>query len=237
MVETSDEYRKRLEFQDYGHELAGVNTGRMSRFGTGAARADEITDKKRKDRAYRDALDHLLATDPEYRKLYEELGETLSSAESEADTKINAIQSALEAQQDQNQDMRDRAPKIDGKAVFRYADGRVVNQDGNEIDPDIAAGIVWHANAPNAEDYFAGLERENALQQRLNDWRNYRNDVLGGIRNRYDDRDNPMGKGDIRDAVEDIESKAPENPFARKSTEKVEPTSSPSSIAIPRLSD
>ncbi len=208
MVETSNEHRKRLEFQDYGHELAGLDTGRMSRFGIGAARAQEIKDKQRQDRAYRDALDRLLL-DPEYRRLYEDLGKALGQAEAGADETIASLQAALSAQAETNQDMRDRAPKIDGKSVFRYADGRVVDEGGNEIDAAFAAGIIWPDDAPTAEAYFAGVEREAELRSALETWQTYRNDTLGGIRNRYEDRDNPMSKDEMRDDLEAIEADRP----------------------------
>lgn len=237
MVEASDELRKRLELQDHGHELAGLDTGRMARFGVGNARTEQIKEDKRKKRAYRDALDRLLTTDPEYHRLYEELGNKLGEAESDADQTIAALQTALQAQQEANLEMRSRAPKIDGKAVFRYADGRVVDEDGDEIDAVIAASIIWPADAPSAEDYFAGIERENELRGSLEEWQNYRNDALGDIRNRYEDRDNPMSKDDLRDAMTKIAEDAPSNPLAASSELAATTPVVSSAVAVPSLSD
>lgn len=208
-VDSELEKRKRRDFEDQQNELAGRETGRMARFGVGAARTQEMKERERKERAYRDALDRLLATDPDYRMLYKTLGDSLSEAEATADQMIEAIRAALTAEQDANQDMRDRAPKIDGKAIFRYSDGRVVDEDGNEIDPNVAAGILWPDNAPRAEDYFAGVEREGGLRDSLDDWQAYRNGALGDVRNRYEDRDNPMSKDDMLDALEEIQRAAP----------------------------
>lgn len=209
MGDTSDEIRKRLEREDYGHELAGLEVGRMARFGIGGAKQQELKEQKRKERAYRDALDRLLATDPEYRRLYEEFGDKLRDAETNADQQIDLLVQALADQQALNEGMRERAPKIDGKAVFRYANGRVVGEDGNEIDVVIAAEIVWPEGAPSAEDYFAGVARENALNEALDEWNTYRNDTLGNIRHRHDDRENPMTKDDIREALDKIEELRP----------------------------
>ena len=130
--ESELEKRRRRDFEDQQNELAGRETGRMARFGVGVAREQEIKERERRERAYRDALERLLATDPEYRELYEALGDRLGEAEATADQTIEALSAALDAQGDANQDMRDRAPKIDGKAVFRYADGRVVDENGND---------------------------------------------------------------------------------------------------------
>lgn len=237
MVETSDERRKRLELQDHGHELAGLETGRMTRFGVGTALAQNLKEKERTERAYRDALDRLLATDPEYRELYEELGQKLGDAETAADQTIKAIQAALQAQQDANQDMRDRAPKIDGKAVFRYADGRVVDEDGNEIDASIAAGIIWPDDAPSAEDYFAGVERADALRTSLDEWRGYRNGTLGDIRNRHEDRDNPPDKDSLKEDIDVIASGAPENLLEVVQSNAPMVPHKPSEVLIPSLTD
>mgnify|MGYP001797201881 CR=1 FL=1 len=236
MVDPNDQ-KKRQDFEDQQNELAGRETGRMTRFGVGAALAQELKEKERKERAYRDALDRLLATDPEYRRLYEELGGRLGKAETAADQTIDAIQDALRAQQDANQDMRDRAPRVDGKAIFRYADGRVVDEDSNEIDATIAAGIIWPEDAPSAEDYFAGVERENALWTALDEWQAYRDVTLGGIRDSYDDRDNPMTKDDMQKALQDIAVTAPSNPLAQSSEHLASAPLQASAVAVPSLAD
>ena len=106
--------------------------------------------------------------------------------------------------------MEARAAKtLDGSPVFRTADGRVVNADGEDLLPEIAAGIQWPANAPTAEEYFDAKQRHDELTTSLEEWHGYRNDTLGGIRDRYEERDNPMSKGELRDAQDAIERSAP----------------------------
>lgn len=85
---------RRRDFDDQQNELAGRENGRMARFGVGISRAQKLKEKERKERAYRDALDRLLL-DPEYRKLYEELGDKLGAAEFEADIEIARLQEQL----------------------------------------------------------------------------------------------------------------------------------------------
>lgn len=237
MVETSDQLRKRLELQDHGHELAGLQTGRMTRFGIGDGVSGSISEKERKERAYRDALARLLAEDAVYRALYEDLGNRLRDAETEADTTIEATRIALLQTQQANADMRSRAPKVDGLAVFRYADGRVVDENGNEIDEAIGAGIIWPDDVPTAEDYFASVEREAELSEALSEWENYRNDTLGYIRHRYDDRDNPNTMDAMREYIEAIEQSAPEVPELNASNmDAATPMPTASSVPIPDLS-
>ncbi|MEM1377067.1 MAG: hypothetical protein AAGG69_06730 [Pseudomonadota bacterium] len=212
MVETSEQLRKRLELQDYGHELAGLHTGRRVRFGVGEGSTGSVREKERKERAYRDALARLLAEDPAYRALYEDLGNRLGEAEAGADANIEAIQTALRLTREANADLHDNAPKIDGMAVFRYSDGRVVDENRNEIDEAVAEGIIWPDDAPTAEEYFAGLEREAELAEALSAWETYRHDTLGDIRHRYDDRDNPNSADAMREDLETIQQDAPDIP-------------------------
>lgn len=232
MVETSDQLEKRLELQDYGHELAGLKTGRRIRFSIGEVSSDSVREKERKERAYRDALTRLLAEDPEYRALYSALGNRLSEAEFQADATIEAIQTALDQTQEANAEIRSRAPKIDGLAVFRFADGRVVDENGNEIAPLIADEIIWPDDATTAEEFFAGLEREAELAEALSAWETYRHGTLGDIRHRYDDRDNPKSLEELRDSMQAIETLRPaetsiQTTIAREATAPTEPQAFP----------
>lgn len=102
---------------------------------------------------------------------------------------------------------RNAARDPDGKLVFKYADGRVVYADGTAVEPEIAEGIIWPDDAPRAEDYFAKRDHHTAVDAKLHEWSNYRNDVLGGIRDRYDDRKNPFEDHDgVKDALEQIDA-------------------------------
>lgn len=200
--------RLQLERDDYNNAIAGRETGRMVRFGA-KSKAQTEADQRKAERVFRDALDRLLA-DPEYRALYEQLGERLDDAERAADQMLAEIQAALDAIDEQIADMEARAARgPDGQVVFRTADGRVVNASGEELPPEIADGIIWPPNAPSAEDYFRTRERRSDLASQLEDWQSFRNDTLGDLRDRYDDRDNPMSKDDLRDALDAIEQSTP----------------------------
>lgn len=201
--------RLREDRDDFHNAIAGRETGRQVRFG-GRTRDAETSERKKSERAFRDALDRLLQ-DAEYRVLYEQLGETLSDAERNADQTIADIQIALRQLDDDIADMEARAAKtLDGKLVFRTADGRVINEDGEELPPEIADGIQWPPNAPTAEEYFGAKGRRGELAAGLEEWQGYRNDTLGDIRNRYDDRENPMDKNDLSNAIQQIQASAPQ---------------------------
>lgn len=204
-------HRQRQDFEDQQNELAGRETGRRARFGVGVSHAHEIKEKERKERAFRDALDRLLL-DPEYRRLYENLGTRLSNAEREADTAIESVQRQLQQAQDDINAMEDKAARDPSRqAVFRYADGRVVNADGEELPPEIAEGIIWPDNAPSAEDYFAAKDRRDALADHLASWHTYRIDVLGDIRHRYDSDPASMDKDDLQHELDRIDLERPKD--------------------------
>lgn len=201
--------KRQRDFDDLQHELAGVDVGRMRRF----LNADDDRSpegKRRKQERTRRTLDDLMR-DPEYARLYVTLGDRLRDAETRADAALEAIQTQLQVVLDEIALMEDAAARdLDGKQVFRFADGRVVYADGSEVNPDIAAGIIWSSNAPSAEDYFTAKSRSEALQDNLTEWGVYRNDVLGDVRDRYDSDDLPMSKDDLKDALDDIEQSAPD---------------------------
>ncbi|MEP5729560.1 MAG: hypothetical protein ABJL67_09295 [Sulfitobacter sp.] len=226
--------RQQLERDDYNNAIAGRETGRMMRFG--AKSKDEREAKQRKaERVFRDALDRLMQ-DAEYRALYEQLGENLSDAERNADHTIAAIQAALRKLEDDIADMDARAGRtLDGKSVFRTADGRVINEDGEELPPEIAEGIQWPPNAPTAEEYFGAKERHGDLAAGLEEWQGYRNDTLGGIRDRYEDRENPQAIEGLENDLNLIAEDAPSVPASLNGMIKTVDVTAPSAALIPTL--
>lgn len=226
--------RLQLERDDYNNAIAGRETGRMLRFGA-KSKAQTEADQRKAERVFRDALDRLLA-DPEYRALYEQLGERLDDAERAADQMLAEIQATIDVLDEHIVDMEARAARgPDGQPVFRTADGRAVNARGEELPLEIADGIIWPPNAPSEEDYFSARDQRSDLAAQLENWRIYRNDTLGDLRDRYDDRDNPMSKDDLRDALDAIERATPNvaslsiNPAAAEEPPAVQATT----LAIP----
>ncbi|MEM6887563.1 MAG: hypothetical protein AAGA74_02235 [Pseudomonadota bacterium] len=150
-------------------------------------------------------------TDPEYRKLYEDLDTALSEAETAADTEIARLEGQLAQTEADLDDMRTNAPKVDGKAIFKTTDGRVIDEDGNEVVGLLADDIVWPPNAAGADKYLTAKRAAVDARAALDAWRGYRQDKLGDLRNRYEDGDNPMTKDEMRDALEQIEGAKPAN--------------------------
>ncbi len=216
---------------DHGNEMAGRDVPRQKRFFNGDGGSAKADEKRRRERRFRDALEEMLWRDQEYRALYEDLGDKLGEAETTADVAIADLQSRIAAFDDRIDDMLDRAARLpDGRRVFRFADGRVEDEFGATVSPDIADGIVWPPNAPGGEEYFGAIEERNELQTHLEQWLDYRNNTLGGIRDRYDDRNDPMEKGDLKDALEQIETDRPQtfNEFHSAPNADIEARQTPS---------
>lgn len=184
------EYRAEIT-RAYGDENAGRETGRMKRHLPGEA-SPEAAQKRRDEDARRimSALEQLLL-DPIYRAKYEAFGIFLSEAETKADTLIEQAEIALAAVNAEIADAIDTAPKLNGKAIFRFTDGGVIDEDGNEIPPEQSQGIVWPDGATSAEEFTALLDKRENADTQLRDLYNFRTD-LGDLRDRYEDDGNPI---------------------------------------------
>lgn len=203
------EIQRKEDLDDLQRELSGQDGARVQRFLRDDDPRSREGRRKKAERRFRDLLERLL-DDPEYRALYEQLGNELSSAEYDADSAISDLEQKLADLQIQIDALENAAARgPDGQPVFKTADGRVVSADGQALPREIADGIIWPANAPTAEDYFALKQSHRDFTDLLDQWRTYRFDVLGDIRDRYDDRDNPMSKDDLRDAIQRIEDLRP----------------------------
>lgn len=231
--------KSRQDFDDQQNELAGRETGRMTRFGVGGDAARDLAEKKKRERAFRTAL-QLLMDDPEYAQLYKDLGSSLSVAEHKTDTAIEQAQELLLAARQELEGILDRAPLLpNGKRVFRDENGAVYDEDGEIVPAEIADGILWPDDAPGNHEYRVQLDRVGALDTHLGDLNAYRTDTLGGIRNNYDDQDNPMSKDDMQDALDAILKDSPPVPEAIASLEdnQMSKVVVPSTVAIPDFSN
>jgi len=70
------------------------------------------------------------------------------------------------------------------------------------------------------------------LADKLTKWDTYRNDVLGGIRDRYDSDDPPMSRDDLKDALDEIETLNPAHVVLRQKTEPNADTAPEASATI-----
>lgn len=202
--------KRQADIDDLQREIAGLDVGRMTRFlSENDPRSVAGKRKNAEERAFRTVLDQLLQ-DAAYKALYIDLGQKLGAAKRDADDMLSRIDVDLVAIAERIAEMEnDAGPDPDGAPVFRYVDGRVVDTNNEVIPIEIAEGIMWPDDAPSAEEYFGAKQEQAVLQDRQREWSGYRTDVLGDVRNRYDDADAPMSKDDMQKALDEIEQSRP----------------------------
>lgn len=205
--------KRQVDFDDLQNELAGNETGRLTRFlSADDDRSPEGKRRKRERQAEHDRLLVALLKDPEYAAAYGELGKKLGTAEREADTAITLVQAQLRKADQIIEDMEMRAARdLDGRIVLRMENGQVLYSDGSTVRPDIAEGIIWPDDAPSGDAYFTAKRQRTQLAEHLRNWETYRNDTLGSIRDKYDDSENPYKNvDDMKDALDAMEAARPE---------------------------
>ena len=187
------ERRRAEDFDDLQHELSGQETGRQQRFlpDTARSRAEKQRRRERTDRLLTE-LDSWLR-DPIYRAQYEAFGDFLNEAESATETALSKAVAALGEARDRLQSVLDKANVLPGGTkVFRAADGRIMDENGNVVSTEDAAGIVWRDGAPTYEEYLAAKRRAEDVRNLVDDVRSFQTDVLGTARNRWEDTDDPI---------------------------------------------
>jgi len=146
IVRAQAEARRQVDFDDSQRELAGVEVGRIGRFLSSQAREALREGKGGEGRggSSMSALDWMLLNDPAYAQAYEGAMNALADAESAVDRALEQALERADAARNALDDTLDRAMKLpDGTAVFMDADGTVRSEDGEAIDPVLAATLDW----------------------------------------------------------------------------------------------
>lgn len=197
--------RKRDQDQrDLGHEQAGLETGRQRRFLTSGNINEQSGKKEGRGRGL-SALE-LLLLDPAYAAAYEAFGERLRDAEQRIETALAEMRGELQEIDTAIDEALEGGTRLpDGRVVFQYADGRVIDSEGNAVDPADVEGIQWKPGATSAEDYMALRERREALAAMIAEAERYQVEVLGNLRDRYEDQDNPITLEEMEQFEVDID--------------------------------
>lgn len=180
------------DIQRYNDAVAGRETGYGGKHARGEGRNPEA-ETRHKQNATAETLSRLqeLMQDPEYVARYRAFGGLLDRYETAAEKALANATAALD-------DLMSRAARLsDGRAIFRDANGAVWAEDGERLDPDFAAGIIWPDDAPGYEDY-------RRRKQDIDDIRRYQSDVLGAARDRYEDEETPITRKEMDKLEQDI---------------------------------
>lgn len=202
---------RQQDFDDLQNELAGRETGRQERFFPADDRSPK--DQRRKhesEQAVRTALDVLLA-DPIYRARYDEAMTRLRDAEQTTEAALDRIAQMIGETEETIRDMEDRAARLpDGTMVFRDANGVVRRADSSVVEAYLVDTIIWTGNEPSFEDYRGQQDQLAGLEASRTEVEGYRDNVLGPVRDRITDQDNPPSLDALDDIIADIESEMPE---------------------------
>ena len=189
--------KAREDFGDLQHEMAGRVTFKNARFMDPHERSRRAG-KNGEHQAYLSRLHHMMMSTA-YRAAYTETMSALSGAEN---TVYEALLEAAEQIQAAQNDLvaaLGGAPTLpDGTKVFRAADGTVHTEDGQKVDPAVAATIEWDDSTPSWKDYQAkkkALEDAQAHHATLAGY----DTELARIRERMEDEDNPPTHEEIDD--------------------------------------
>lgn len=230
------EERRRIDFDDLQNERAGLETGRMARFLDAEARAGRGKGSD-KTGAHLSRLQQLLATNPAYAALYDETFDKLRAAEAATEAALEKaldLHGRLETERDA---MLARAARLpDGTAVFRDANGAVWSEHGDEVTSSDLDAVLWPEDAPA---YEAFRETTHALAnagQKVEALRGYQVEVLGHVRERMTDEDDPPTADQLRDFQSTLDERMPD--IGGTSKLNVTPQADPAATAkldIPEL--
>ena len=203
-AETLRERAEQADFDNLQHTIADVETGQQTKHGLKKDEIDPITGKKRNrlQEAVQRTLDWLLANDAAYRAAHTNLLDTVRAAQNDVQTTLEQVMGQLSAATQALDDLLDRAAQLpSGTKVFKDANGRVVDQNGDAIADDLAATIIWRGDEPTYDDYLAHKAHLDDLNKTADDLRGMDTD-LGHIRNRATDNKSPLTKDQIDDATD-----------------------------------
>lgn len=195
-AENGSSREKERDFNDLNDELAGrENTGRVKRFLSPEARA-EVQEEKRRETEFHNLLQYLLVNDAEYRALFQKVSDRVNEIEI-------AVARALREANERIAEMEENAHTLDGKKVFFSRDGkRAYNEDGEEISAADMARITRSDDAPTWEDY-------DAAKRERDDITRYQDDVLNPIKERINDKENPVPKDELEGMLDDLVGSIP----------------------------
>lgn len=193
------------KLDDFAAELSGTKSAgyryTTSASDQGESRPDVRAKEIRKADAKLTALHALLASDPDYRELYNQARDAVHDAQSAAEKAMAAATQRFGLAEDALKDTQDKAAKLapDGTRVYRNLDdGHVYTEDGRKLSPEQSASVVFPDDAPSYGEYRERKRAVDKARQDIDDIRRYQ-DRLGDYQNGLDDPNNPLSPDELRD--------------------------------------
>jgi len=203
-----DERRRQQDLDDLQNEIAGCETGRMSRF----LPRDERSPEGQKRKAEQERFNRLmqLLSDPAYLVVYERTMQALTDAEQAVDRTLLRLELEIAQADAALGNIRAHAARLpDGTRIYRDAQGVVRREDGSIVDDDLAATIMWRGDEPGFDSFSIARDRLADLHAGRDEILTYQNDVLGPARDRLSDEDDPPSVDELHDMLDEIEQRLP----------------------------
>lgn len=205
--------QEREDIRDLQDEIAGRDTGKMTRFTSDGYRAERSgQEPEAKKQSHINISLQILLEDTTYRSAYDEAMRALQEAESFAQGLLDETQNLLSRNDQELVDIQSRASTLpDGTRVYRGKGGNVFDEAGSEVDPINVEAVLWRDDNPSFEDFEANRERNTALQERTTNIYDYQVNTLGYIRGRMTDPDNPTATTDeLQELRQEMEQQKPD---------------------------
>lgn len=182
----------------------------MTRFLPSGNGESALSEERKRQNAFRSALDLLLLTDPVYAAAYQKSVTALATAETTLQDALSIAAEALSTAKDRLQAIEGQASRLEnGARVFRRSDGAVVDETGRIVSDADAAGIVWKPGSPSYDAYLKAKGAVDQAKTTIAELELYQIDVLGHWRDRLDDKENPPSLEELEQLHQHLLERAP----------------------------
>jgi len=237
-IETAAAEKRRVQdFDDLQNEFSGNEVGRISRFLSSDARAALIAKRNGNGTTALSALDFLLLNDPIYAQAYSDTMDALEKAEQATAHALDKAIANVEKTESALAETLERAARLpNGTRVFRDGRSQVWTEDDIRVDEDQADVIEWRGNEPSRETFLKQRTDNQDAKTQVTDILSYQTDVLGHIRDKMSDSDNPPTAVDMENFQTEMKESQPK--FVRDEIAQINTISvmeTTANIGIPKL--
>lgn len=200
--------RDRAEaLDDYNHEMAGRDVGRMRRF-LSEEQIEARSPEKRRGKQAREELSNLqamLQMNAAYAELYNRTMDTLREAEQAAERALELAEIAHAARMETHRQLMERAAELDdGRKVFQDEEGQLWSEDEEPVSEEQALEIEWRGSEPTFEAFRDSRDVLTSSGLQVHTIRGYQVE-LGGYREELTSEDHPPGIERVEEIGQAIE--------------------------------
>jgi hypothetical protein len=187
------------DFIEYSQESAGLETGRISRFSSPEERENRRTGNSKEQRRFNELL-RMLLLNPVYAQLYFEAVETVERLDLAADRARQKLERESAEITEHLKKLKMKAAELpDGRKVFRAKDGRLIAEDGVDINANKDSVTGLSPATPSWEEFHKAQDRLKEIDRQQREIDDYERDVIEPFKARLADTDNPPSEDELRE--------------------------------------